>query len=200
MFNLLNQDYRFCANLVRVTSTLFFYSIVRLCCVGLLIFTIGCQKASFSAPSEAPGKTGATGDKQPDPTTQPGVGTTGGTGTPGTPTLVLPKAKFYAPPCMRLTDCLVEFTLDKAHTEVFGFIWATNDTIYLTAPAAGQPPYGKPNIDYVPASGAITFKPGEVKKQVYIKDISPNLNSINIVVDMSSCTFGTAALDCSTVF
>ena len=137
-----------------------------------------------------------------------GGSTTGGVGGgsvttgsgPQAPTSVIPKVTFVGPPCVRGTNCSVSFVLDQAYASPVDFDWKTNDALYGTAVPSGQPPWGKPNYAYVPASGHITFAPGELSRQVYVQNINPDNVAISIGILMSNCMYASMAYNCTTFF
>jgi hypothetical protein len=147
--------------------------------------------------------TGGTGTTGTGTTGTGGTGTTGTTGT-GTTGATSPRAYFAGPPCLQGTLCVAEFHLDQAMPQATSFHWYTNDTAYISPPYAPAPGsrIGKPNVDYVPTSGDLTFAPGETVKIVHIQNISPDPTDLTIYVRMTNCVYGGAVVGggCAAVF
>lgn len=153
-------------------------------------------ESSSSAASSAvdPGKdpNGASGAIN-----QPGSGDPTASGLPD----VLPKVQFIGPPCIKGSDCLVEFRLQQAVARTTEFDWKTNDVLYKQAvPAGATYLYAKPNYHYIPTSGHVSFAPGETSKKVYIRNINPDNSEIVIGVNMSVCQYGGTLRNCSPDF
>lgn len=146
------------------------------------------------------------------PTTPGGGGTPGGSTTPTTPgggttpttpggsTIVMPRVRFIGPPCVRGSNCVVQFQLDKSYSAAIDFDWRTDDTLYLTTAPAGVARYAQPNVHYVPASGHIVFMPGETLKTVYVQNINPYNYEVTIGVRMRNCMYGGRLDTCAEYF
>jgi hypothetical protein len=159
-----------------------------------MLTTTGCAKHEFSAVVAA---------SVPDASTVPISSRSDGSGASAQISQGNeedPRIKFVGPPCVRGTNCVIEFQLDKARDKEVSFAWATNDVLYQTPTPAGQPIYGQPNVHYVPTSGQIMFAPGEVLKTATVQNINPYNIPINIGVVMHNCQFDHQPGDCSIYF
>ena len=98
-------------------------------------------------------------------------GTSPGTTTTGTtPTITI---KATAMGCTPLTTsgpgaCKMSFQLSSALTYAYSFSWQTNDILFGQAPPPGDPPYGKPGVDYKSSSGTLTFQPGTTSQTISV--------------------------------
>ena len=177
---------------------------------------MNCGKVSFGKDVSAPVK-GAEGGGASDGsssggsvnqpgTTNPGD-TTGGTPTPttgigNTPAVILPKVQFIGPPCQRLSQCEIEFRLDKAYADNTEFNWRTDDqgTVCSTEPPIAPEICGRPNIEYKPNFGRVVFPAGETSVKVYVQNINSANVPVRIDVIMSQCQYGTLSEGCSKFF
>jgi hypothetical protein len=192
---------------------------------ALLIFSFqNCSKVQFAAvqdpqsasrglASVSPDDDGSlttdgvdSGINQPGSTSTSGSGSStsgSGAGTTGsTPSAAdLPKVTFSAPLCMQGTQCLGEFTLDKAMPYEVSFYWRTNDSAYLNP--STNPAYiiGQAGVHYVSKGPLLMrFAPGEVKKQIYVQNINTTSIPIYIPVRMDQCVYAGVALNCTDIF
>lgn len=146
---------------------------------------------------------GSTGNGGP---TAPGSTTGGtsntGTGTGSTAAYLLPKVKFIGPPCERLSNCEIEFRLDKAYSEQTEFNWRTDDqgTICSLQPPTAPLICARANYHYVPNYGRVVFPAGTTSVKVFVKNINPDNVSIRIDVLMSQCQYGNLFESCSKFF
>ena len=124
----------------------------------------------------------------------------GGTAGGGTTPEIMPKVKFIGPPCVRGTNCVVQFELDKAYPKTVEFDWRTDDNLYLEPPPPGTAIYGRAGYHYVSTSGHALFQAGETKKVVYVQNINPDNVEIIIGVRMSRCQYGSTAGSCAEFF
>jgi hypothetical protein len=125
-------------------------------------------------------------------TTSPGSGSTAAE---------LPKVTFSAPLCAQGTQCLGEFTLDKAMPYEVSFYWRTNDSAYLTP--STNPAYiiGQAGVHYVSKGPLLMrFAPGEVKKQIFVQNINTTGIPIYIPVRMDQCVYASVPLNCTDIF
>jgi hypothetical protein len=146
------------------------------------------------------------GINQPSSPSTTGSGTgssTSGTGTTGSasPTADLPKVTFSAPLCQQGTQCLGEFTLDKAMPYEVSFYWRTNDSAYLNPSTSPNYIIGQAGVHYVSKGPLLMrFAPGEVKKQIYVQNINTTSIPIYIPVRMDQCVYAGLALNCTDIF
>lgn len=129
----------------------------------------------------------------------PGGGTPGGS-TPGGSTIVMPRVQFIGPPCLRGSNCVVQFQLDKSYSAAIDFDWRTDDTLYLSTAPAGVARYAQPNVHYAPTNGHIVFMPGQTLKTVYVQNINPYSYAVTIGVLMRNCTYGGRIDSCAEYF
>lgn len=142
----------------------------------------------------------------PGSVTPPGSTTGGtsnnGTGTGNTASYLLPKVQFIGPPCERLSNCEIEFRLDKAYAQQTEFNWRTDDqgTICGLQPPAAPLICARANYHYVPNYGRVVFPAGVTSVKVYVKNINPDNVAIRIDVLMSQCQYGNLFESCTKFF
>ena len=162
----------------------------------MTLLLANCAEVGFAKASNASLRAEANGDATGE-LSQEETAATPPTATPA----VLPKIQFYAPKCMRGTNCTVRFTLNFAQSAAVTFDWHTHDTLYLETPPAGSTAvYAVPDVHYVPVGGQIAFQPGETEKTVTVQNINPYNYAVTIGVRMSNCAFGTYADKCVNFF
>jgi hypothetical protein len=184
-----------------------------------LMSAVGCSGVKFSPPSDASAtspasvqNTDGTGDTASGTIQQGGdISNSGGaagvvTGAGNASAADLPKLQFIGPPCLRLTNCVVTFQLDKAYPYITEFDWQTNDALYGTPAQAGLAPWGKPGYpgdataQYVPTSGHVVFSAGSTQETVYVRNINQQPDAISIGVLMKNCVYNSLTESCQKFF
>lgn len=139
-------------------------------------------------------------------TTVPGTVTGGtsttATGTGSTAAAILPKVQFIGPPCQRLSNCEIEFRLDKPYAQQTEFNWRTDDQGKICAQSPALPPEvcAVANYHYVPNYGRVVFPAGVTSVKVFVKNINPENVAIRIDVLMTQCQYGPLFEGCSKFF
>lgn len=170
------------------------------CDKGYDVTTPGSASSGTNTTAGSNGNGGTTGTISTGGTTTTGTGNGNGSTGLGVANN-LPHVTLQAPPCNPMSNCVVTFVLTAPAQYTFEFNWQTNDRLYQTTPPAGDPPYGQPNVQYVPvADGTITFQAGETTQTGIVKDINPDNTAISIGLTMFDCSYNGVVGPCNDYF
>lgn len=158
----------------------------------LIAYAQNCTKADFT---EAPVAADTFGSAQGTPdgdidTTIP----TNPTPTPAVPSTPgsYPKLSFDLEYCSHNSDCPKKMMFSKTDHRAILLKWKTNELRANANPSVFCPP----NTGYVPASGQVTFQPGETQKTIFVHQIACAFNE-EIPITVTQCYANGVQFDCS---
>ncbi len=168
---------------------------VLVCAIALGL--IDCSGVSFgtkkgqtnsSGSNSSASTAGSSGSGSSGTLNQTGNSGASGTTVPGP----LPKVRWSAPECIRLTACVMNFDLQAPVSGTFEFDWVTNDVLWQQTnppPPAGYI-YARAAVHYTHKSGHVIFVPGEIHQQVTVQNINQD-PTIKIIIGLnfSVCTY-----------